>query len=183
MNRDKKQNEDQRLISEAQQSSAAFSVLYRKYEQAIFRFFKYRLGNAEDALDYMQETFLRAYTALKKFNYRGYSYLTYLLRIARNLLVDHYRRPTSLPLESAELVPDQTDRQQELKLDIDLLWIVARQLPPADQEVLELFYRYHKSVKEIAAELHQSQNAIKLRLSRARVKLRKLAIKTMPPAD
>jgi len=58
----------------------------------VYAFFAYRLGSREDAEDLTQATFERAVRSAKRYDKRRASPITWLLAIAQNLLVDHYRR-------------------------------------------------------------------------------------------
>lgn len=168
-------DDDRELILEAKKHPAAFSALYKKYQRAVFRFFWYRLHDVELASDFAQDTFLKAFRSMKKFRLRGYSYLTFLLKIARNVLIDHFRRPQTVSLEQAERLPDPKAEEMDTRIDIKRMWEYAEHLSPSDQQVLDEFYRQRRPIHEIAEDLGRSPNAVKLQLSRARIKLRVLA--------
>lgn len=168
------QEDDQQLIDEAQRRPAAFSRIYRKYRRQVVQFFSYRLHDPEQSDDYAQETFVRAFVTLRKFRHRGYSYLTYLLRIARNLLVDHWRKTPTVPLEAAEQLPDPRHERRDDSIDAELIWRVVHRLPPAERTAITWFYRDRLNVRQIATRLQRTENATKLLLSRARRHLRQL---------
>jgi RNA polymerase sigma-70 factor (ECF subfamily) len=69
----------------------AFTPLYEEHLSRVYGFFGYRLGSREDAEDLTQLTFERALKAWDRFDSRRASASTWLMAIARNLLVDHYR--------------------------------------------------------------------------------------------
>ncbi|GMU74307.1 MAG: hypothetical protein AMXMBFR44_5040 [Candidatus Campbellbacteria bacterium] len=165
-------NEDTKLIHTAKQDPREFEAVYRKYADKVFNYFWYRTGH-DKALseDLMQETFLRAFQHLKRFQVRGYSYLTYLLTIARRLLIDHYRKPSSVPLEDAENVPYEVTEDIERKSNAEALWHAIQTLPPSNRDVLLMYYQDEKPVKDIAVITGSSENAVKLNLSRTRKKL------------
>jgi len=157
------------------QDQARFAEMYAKYAKRIFLYFARRLGDGKDlAEDMMQETFLRAFTHYQTFQNRGFSYLTYLLTIAHNILANHFRPKRTLPLEAAEDVPDAIDsRAMERQIDVKSLWLAVQDLSPAEREVLFLFYHEDLPVKMIAARSGKTENSVKLLLSRARKKLAK----------
>ncbi|KAA0207015.1 sigma-70 family RNA polymerase sigma factor [Candidatus Uhrbacteria bacterium] len=159
--------EDAALIANAQREREAFGVIVAKYQGVLRRFFRYRLSDPERAEDLVQETFERAFRALPGFESRNASYQTYLLRIAQNLVVSEYRRHdspiiTEAPVERAWVgrleARDELDRAMEM-------------LDERDRDVIRLYYREGYSVREIASLWETSENAIKLRLSRARRRL------------
>jgi RNA polymerase sigma-70 factor (ECF subfamily) len=166
--------EDFFLIKQAKEQPAKYDFLYRKYADRVFNYFWYRTGHNKDlSEDLTQETFLRAFNDLKKFKYRGYSYFTYLLIIAHNLLVDYFRQPKSLSIEdlSADVAPYEITGDLVRKSDAESLWRAIQTLPPRHRDVLLMYYREGLSIKDIARVLNSSVNAVKLNLSRTRKKL------------
>ena len=86
-------------------SAEAFAAFYEEHVWNVYGFFGYRLGSREDAEDLTQITFERALKAWHRFDERRANGSTWLMAIARNLLVDHYRRGSSerqQPIESEE---------------------------------------------------------------------------------
>jgi RNA polymerase sigma-70 factor, ECF subfamily len=69
----------------------AFMTVVRTYQQRVFATAYTILRNREDSLDIVQETFLRLYQKAGQYK-EGSSFQAWLLQIARNLCVDHYRR-------------------------------------------------------------------------------------------
>lgn len=171
-------DEDRQLIRMAQQDQREFGQLYRKYHPRIYRFLWHRVHDAETAADFMQETFLRALRTLTSYRSRGYSYLTYLLRISRNLLVDHWRRKPTAPLEQAERLIDPRSDHPDDDVDARLLWSRVESLSPPERLAIESLYRDRLPIKDIARRLHRSQNAVKALLRRSRRKLKAGSSKT-----
>jgi RNA polymerase sigma-70 factor (ECF subfamily) len=168
------QHEDIRLVEEAKREPRKYEALYTKYADRVFNYFWYRTGH-DWALseDLMQETFLRAFQHLKKFRNRGYSYLTYLLNIAHNLLVDHYRKPKSIPVEDlpTDAVPYEITEDLVRKSDAETLWRAIQTLPQRNRDALLMHYQDEKPIKDIARIMNTSENSVKLNLSRTRKKL------------
>jgi RNA polymerase sigma-70 factor, ECF subfamily len=165
-------NKDTKLVEIAKRDPRSFEDLYKKYADNVFNYFWYRTGHDKVlSEDLMQETFLRAFQNLSKFRARGYSYLTYLLTIARHLLIDHYRKPTSVPIEDVEDIPYEVTDEIERKSDADALWHAVQSLPRSNRDVLLMRYQDEKSIKDIATITGSTENAVKLSLSRTRRKL------------
>jgi len=165
-------NEDTRLVTIAKGNPREYEKLYIKYSDKVFNYFWYRTGHDKTlSEDLMQETFLRAFQHLNKFKIRGYSYLTYLLTIARHLLIDHYRKPTSTPIEDVENVPYEITEDLERKSDAEALWHAIQDLPTSSKDILLMRYQDEKSIKDIATITHSTENAVKLNLSRTRKRL------------
>ena len=167
--------EDVVLIKKSKKNPAEFEALYKKYSQSIFNYIWYRVGHQKDvAEDLLQETFLRAYKNLAKFRLRSYSYYSYLLTIAHNLLVNYYKKPNAAPFfESISKAPIEITQDIEKKFEAEKLWLAIQQLSQKDKDALLLKYQKDMPIKDIARILGKSENAIKLTLSRIRKKLAK----------
>jgi len=164
--------EDQELVMLAKREPLYYESLYRKYAPKVFNYFWYRTGHDRDlSEDLMQETFLRAFKHLSKFRQRSYSYLTYLLSIAHNLLVDHYRKPKAVPIEDAGEVPFEITQDIERKSDAEALWHAIQTLPAPSRDILLMHYQRNMPIKDIARVMGTSENAVKLSLSRTRRRL------------
>jgi RNA polymerase sigma-70 factor (ECF subfamily) len=165
--------EDIKLVAIAKKDPKSFEKLYKKYADKVFNYFWYRTGhNTALSEDLMQETFLKAFKHLPKFKIRGYSYLTYLLTIARNLLIDHYRKPTAVPIKDVEEIPVGITDDIERKSDAEALWHAIQDLPASNRDILLMYYQDNKSIKDIARITKSTENAVKLNLSRTRKKLK-----------
>ncbi len=166
-------SEDKKLVAAAQKNSADFEVLYHKYAEKVFNYFWYRIGHdTPTAENLMQETFIRAFEKLPTFENKDYSYQTYLLTIAHNILVDYFRKKRPVPLEEIEKVPSEVHNIMTHKLEGKLLWeMIQTALSDNEKSALLMFYRKEMSIKDIAKVMDKSENAVKLLLSRARKKL------------
>lgn len=167
-------HEDITLVEAAKREPRKYEALYTKYADRVFNYFWYRTGH-DWALseDLMQETFLRAFKHLGKFRNRGYSYLTYLLSIAHNLLVDHYRKQKSVPVEDlpTDAVPYEITAEIVRKSDAEALWRAIQTLPQRNRDALLMHYQSDMPVKDIARVMNTTENSVKLNLSRTRRKL------------
>ena len=164
--------DDTYLVEQAKQDPQLFEDLYRKYADKVFNYFWYRTGHDKMlAEDLMQDTFVRAFRHLKKFKIRGYSYLTDLLTIASHILIDHYRKPTSVPIEDVEDVPFEITQYIDKKSDGEALWHAIQTLPASNRDLLLMHYQQDMPIKSISKVTGASENAVKLNLSRTRKKL------------
>lgn len=165
--------EDSELIHSAQSNKLYFDKLYEKYFLNVKQYFFTRADSAF-AEDLTQETFLQAFKYLPRFTVSNASYLTYLLRIAHNVLVGHYRlaghSPVTQDMTLLENIPAAPVDQAKM-WDMDKLWEAVRAMPEIEQQILIMKYRQDKLVKDIARAVGKSENAVKLVLSRARKKL------------
>jgi len=165
--------DDTKSVALAKANPKEYEKLYTKYSDKVFNYFWYRTGHDRMlSEDLMQETFLRAFQHLKRFKSRGYSYLTYLITIAHNVLVDHYRKPKSIPFEAIEDMPYEITEDLERKYDAEALWRAIQHLPQSNRDKLLMKYQQDMSIKDIATATGTTENAVKLSLSRTRKKLK-----------
>ena len=157
----------------------AFEALVTAYETRLYQLaFRY-LGHREDALDAVQETFLRVYRFLGGFQEQS-SFSTWIYRITinvcRDLSLQRSRRGEQGEPSPAETLPDLRYapearlEQQELRRAI-LQGLHA--LPRAQKEILLLREVQGLSYEEIGAALSLGPGTVRSRLARAREALRK----------
>lgn len=167
------QKTDAELVKNAKQDKEQFEALYKRYIDKVYNYFWYRVGHDQDiAEDLAQETFVRAYHALSRFKVSQKSYLSYLLTIAHNLLVNHYRKPQPISIEATGVdVPEEIWSDIETKDNLRSIWRAIQQLPAKERDILYLKYQKGYKVADMARIVGKSENAVKLTLSRARKKL------------
>lgn len=152
-----------------------FARLYDEHVWRVYGFLAYRVRDRALAEDLTQTTFERALRAWGRFDPRRASESTWLLTIARNLLIDHHRRPSSRPTEpiderSLGSVPGP---EQALARTQELLDALAR-LGEREREILALRFGGDLSGPEIAALTDLSLANVQQIISRSLRKLREL---------
>jgi len=151
----------------------SFAQLVQVYSPRLFRFLYQRTGCRQDAEDLLQETFLRVYRHLAEFDTEQ-SFSTWIFTIAWRLAANHYRRnnhtpSAALPEDFCDPSPtEQAAGQQEQR---DSLWAAVRQLPPAQQQAMELRDLGDLSVRQSAEVMGLHGIHVKVLLFRARKKL------------
>ena len=168
------------MVTDAKEGDPeAFEALVRATHAETYTL-AYRLtGNEEDARDVVQETYLRAYKGLKRF--RGDAqFTTWLYRITANCASTHLgrrrkHRHDELD-ESVGPVDERAEHDPTLRADAgelrEELKIALQDLPPKLRSVIVLRDIYDLPHEAIAEELGISETAAKVRLHRARKKLR-----------
>jgi RNA polymerase sigma factor (sigma-70 family) len=132
-----------------------FARLYDEEVWRVYGFFGYRVASRAEAEDLTQRTFERALKASDRYDERRGSPRTWLMAIARNLLIDHYRqrRPVEVHPLDPERIRTEVEGRQEAD---DQLWISAElqealeTLRPRDREILALRFGGDLSGPEIA---------------------------------
>lgn len=162
------QRDDETLVRLTQQNDTdAFGELYERYYSRIYSYISLRVGSGPEAEDLAEGVFLRALEKIHSFEWRGQPFITWLFRIARNLVIDHlrahHRRVTS-PLEdmsglaSTNLGPLEI-LEKKLTRD-DLIWAIS-QLTEAQRQVIALKFAGGLSNAEAARVLNKSEGAVK----------------------
>lgn len=158
-----------------------FGEIYSRESDAIFRFCLLRTSDREVALDFTQDTFMRFWNSLmlgKEIN----NHRTFLFTIARNIVIDFYRKKKAYSLEtlmenaaegraSFQLVaPDNVETEVEAGFLIDKI----RELPEPYSNAVYLRCVEELKPREISEILGESANVISVRISRGLEQLRQL---------
>ena len=175
----------------SEEPRAAVARLFDEYVWEVYGFIAYRIGNRSEAEDVTQQTFERALRAWRRFDPSRAHPKTWLLAIARNLIVDHYRRDRSrllrplgeggLPEEQlpSEKGPETAGVSPELATALDTL-------SQRDREVIALRYGSDLRGPEIAElldlQLANVQQILSRSLRKLRVELERQAAKGPMPA-
>lgn len=154
----------------------AFAELVNTYQHAVYNLCYRMLGERTEAEDAAQETFLRAYMNLQRYD-PARSFKTWLLSIASNHCIDRLRRrrltwlsldeplPSSIVLSSDEPEPEEATIKDQRSRAIQAL---LGELSTEYRAAVILRYWYDYSYTEIADILDTTESAIKSRLFRAR---------------
>jgi len=164
-------------------NTAAYNGLVLRYQRQVYNLAYRMLGNAEDAGDLVQDTFLRAYSALAKFR-QDASFLTWLYKIASNLCIDQLRSrrakgALSLEVELEEgrepAADDRNSHPEDSAIREATQEILHREilnLPEKYRVVVVMRHLQEMSVEEIADSLDLPTGTVKTHLFRARDMLR-----------
>lgn len=151
----------------------AFACLVQAYQTAVYNLTYRMMGNAVEAEDAAQETFLKAYTRLKTYDSER-KFSSWLLAIASHYCIDRLRqRRFALSLEelppwrwlASGSQPEEIVVQSEERDEVRQL---LAQLPPHYRAAVILRYWYDLSYQEIAEATETTESAVKSTLYRAR---------------
>lgn len=170
-------NEKEWLIRAQNGDDEAFTILVTTYQNPVYNLCYRMLGNSQEAEDAAQETFWRAYQAIRRYD-RSRSFATWLLSIAAHYCIDQQRkrRLPTLEIEDwmEEVLPDNIpdpERSVSKSQEHEMLRRMLQGMNPQDRAVLILRYWYEFSEEEISRSLQISVSAVKSRLYRARLRM------------
>jgi RNA polymerase sigma-70 factor (ECF subfamily) len=179
-----KQVADEELAAKvASGSRAAFEELICRYSPRLFHFLRPRIATKQDIEDLVQETFLKAFRNIDRYN-PEFKFSTWLYTVAIRLAISHYRAnkpkdlssiPNRVPVDPEEIV---TRKDQSQKM-----WSIAKSLHKKQYEALWLRYMEDMAVKDIALVMNKTQVQIRVLLHRARLNLGKKLDKSVRTSD
>jgi RNA polymerase sigma-70 factor, ECF subfamily len=184
---------DDTLLTAAQSGDAvAFGELSGRYSKRILYRLYRMLGTREEAEDVLQESLLKAFVHLSQFKARS-SFSTWMTRIAINSALMALRKRRFRSEVSVDMAQDDCKTQQvwdipdhslgpeacyALGESREVLRKVTCRLSPRDRKVVELYHGDGYSLNEVANALGISAAAVKSRLMRARLFLRRSLVRS-----
>lgn len=169
-------SEVQHIINEAKQGhQPAFTELLHLYWNDVYRLLASKTTNDYDTEDLSIRTFSKAFDKLHLYN-DSYTFKNWLLTIANNLFIDHYRAHQNNP--EVEISKEKVLKIPDVSLSVEDRFIqeqhlsallhYLKQLKPHYREVIQLRYFQEYSIKEIADEINEPINNVKVKLLRAK---------------
>jgi len=168
----------------------AYRVLVERHSRTVYRMAYRMMGNAHDAEDVVQESFLRAYQKLKQFAGNA-NFGTWVYRIAANYAIDRIRQrnadegrregpskpgENSLEVDPLSQVQDMSPSPERLAGSAQLaerMEAALAELSPAERTAIVMRHWDGCGIEEIAAVLKSNSNATKNTVFRAVQKLRR----------
>jgi RNA polymerase sigma-70 factor (ECF subfamily) len=168
--------DDQKIVTRIVSGQKEFfRVLVRRHEQAVYGMGLSFFRNTDDAADFTQEVFLKAYFSLSRFEGRA-RFSTWLYKIAYNTAVNGVsRRKEYRSLAEEEGTPDRGATPEYAMLRLAAKEAVTRavkELPEKYRICVDLFFFYDRSYQEIAVITGYPVNTIKSHVFRAKKLLR-----------
>ena len=173
---------DETLMLEYQKGSyQSFEMLYTRHKRPLFRFMLGLCSNQAIVEELFQEVWMKLIDAKDRYQVRA-KFSTYLYQIARNRVIDHYRKSSTqsehntddidhLIEEQSETRFEQPEHQIEADQTMSLLTRCINDLPFEQREVFLLKENAELSINEIAELLSEKPETIKSRLRYALKKL------------
>jgi len=147
-----------------------YREFYTEYKDKLFRYLIYKNGDADAALDLMQESFARHYQ-----HYGSMAVISpaLLFTIARNVLIDFQRKQNKMKACTSNTPEPFTGEEETfiVKENCALIRKALDKLPEPDRDILNLAAN-GVAYKDIAAVFETSVNTVKVRIHRARTRLK-----------
>jgi RNA polymerase sigma-70 factor (ECF subfamily) len=151
-----------------------FRLLVQRYEQAVYGMGLSFFRNPEDAADFAQDVFIKAYGSLSRFEGRS-RFSTWLYRVAYNTAVNSVTRKKdyrSLAENDGEADSDTPERGALRQAVREAVRTAVSELPERYRICVDLFFFYERSYQEIEAITGYPVNTIKSHVFRAKKLLR-----------
>jgi RNA polymerase sigma-70 factor, ECF subfamily len=154
----------------------AFGKLYDIHLDTVYRYVYYKVRNNSEAEDITALVFLKAWEAMPRYQSREVPFVHWLMRLARNAVIDRYRTARSHEGLDERLYSREPDPQNEYLREEQVAELVAaiRQLPEEYQTVIALRFIQHLDYRELADLMGKSPGALRVIQHRALVALRRL---------
>ena len=176
--------------------AAAWEELVQRYHRRIYNICYRFAGSADDAQDLTQEVFIKMYRTLNTYDMERGAFMTWVTTMARNLLVDHFRKtkqdrvtdsldvapseredamPLSEQLPDTAAAPDARAQSQQVG---ETVHRALQKLSPDLREAVILRDLQDMDYKEIATVLKVPEGTVKSRINRGRAELARLLQRT-----
>ncbi len=163
----------------------AFIEAYDLYIDQIYRFVYFKVGNKEEAEDVTSMVFLKCWNYIYEGNLGDYGTLKPLLyKIARNTIIDHYRKASNRESVSiddvantAVVIDEKQDPLEEAAVSIDFQHVIENKLPQLKdeyREVIILRFINELSIAEISKILNKTNGNVRVLIHRALDSLQQL---------
>jgi RNA polymerase sigma-70 factor (ECF subfamily) len=163
---------DEELVLRVQAGSRpCFEELVYRYSHRLYLYLRPKIANDQDIEDLIQETFLKTYRNIHRFDQK-YKFSTWIYTTAGRLAVSLYRkkRETETATESASPAADPHEKMLQEE-DQDNIWDSAQLLHPDQYRALWLRYVEDLPVKDIAKVMKKSGIHVRVLIHRARSNL------------
>ena len=179
-------SDSQLVLSYLNGKRQALSILVERHRPKTYRFIYAKVKDAEVASDIVQDTFLKVIKTLDKGGYRDEGkFVSWVMRIAHNLVIDHFRRLKKMPMQYEKsdysffsFLTDSSKTKEETMIQEHIesnLHHIINCLPADQLEVVSLRIFKELSFKEISEQTGVSINTALGRMRYALINIRKMA--------
>jgi RNA polymerase sigma-70 factor (ECF subfamily) len=157
----------------------AYQVIVERYMKRAYYIALGFVRNAQDAMDVSQESFIKAFRKIKRFDPEK-SFFPWFYKLLKNLCLDHIKRRSrtqEIPLDEARVLKEERE-DREMK---EILWRGIEKLPFEQKEVILLRYFQQLSYQEIAEVTARPVGTVMSSLFYAKRRLREAIKKFLSP--
>jgi RNA polymerase sigma-70 factor (ECF subfamily) len=173
------ENEENLIRSAKGGDPEAFGKLYDEHHPRIYRFVLLKVSSREDAEDLTHQIFLNAWEHISGYRHQGFPFSSWLYRIARNAVIDHYRtRKEEVSVDDVD--PEMFALSEDIQAGANRAMEFARvrraivKLSSLHQDVIIMRFVEELAIREVAAALKKSEGAVKLLQHRAITELQRI---------
>ena len=182
-----RQMTDNELITSYREGDAScFEALLERYQAKVYGYIFSVVKDKETADDIFQDTFYKVIVTINSDQYKDENkFVHWVMRIAHNLIVDHFRRNNKMPLvpnrpdsdvlDNIKFPDDNAEHVMMKKQTSQNIRRLVKMLPPEQRRVVILRHYGHCDFKDIAARTGVSINTALGRMRYAIINLRRLA--------
>ena len=169
---------EKQLIKASKKDSEAFGQLYSHYNIHIYKYIVIKVSDQKTAEDLTSLVFQKAFKGIHNFKWQGVSFSSWLYRIARNAVIDHYRSSSKESknisidnhiAKSREKSPEESAIHTEFE---ETIAEVLETLPPREREIVYMKFFEGYTNRTIAELLQISESNVGTILHRTIKKLR-----------
>lgn len=169
-----KRSDEELALKAAAGSRRCYEELVCRYTPRMFHFLRPRVGSDQETEDLVQETFLKVYRNIERYN-PEFKFSTWIYTTALRLAISFYRSrkksgTTQEPRSTDASPEDMVIRKQESKN----IWALARRLKHRQYQTLWLRYAEDMSTREIGEILRMTPGQVRVLLHRGRTNLARL---------
>jgi len=180
--RDYKKISDEDLIVLIMENNRSdlFNILYDRYADKVYRKCISFVKDPDIAKDMVQDVLLKVFTKLNKFKGKS-RFSTWLYAITYNYCVEYYRKNSRYSMTDIDEGPEFPDKGDDNDTEflgerVERLKKAMERIAPDDKVILTMKYQEEGSIKDLMEHLDISESAVKMRLARARKRVRQLIV-------
>jgi len=173
----KVEDELQALVQRASRGDAdAFGKLYDLHLDVVYRYIYYKVADPSEAEDLTAQVFLKAWEAMPRYQWREVPFSHWLMRLARNAVIDHFRAKRPKADLDEGLVSQEPDPQSQYlqKETATRLESAIRRLPEEQRAVIVLRFIEGMDYAQVAGIIGKSHGALRVIQHRALAALRRM---------
>jgi RNA polymerase sigma-70 factor, ECF subfamily len=174
------ESEDYLVQQAIKRDRVAFTALYERCVNRVYRHVYYRVSSHADAEDITQEAFVKAWQSIDRYKRTGAPFVSWIITIAGNLVIDHYRKQAKVIVtdEIYDVKPAgqarDPAREAEVNFNNAIIKEAILKLKGDQQKVILMHFIDSLTYEEIAKALNKSEGAIRVIQYRALGELRSL---------